>query len=180
MIGLRIACHLPTVTEPLGLVVPALSDRQAPIEWSLPGWLGTGYRGNTNMWPRRFGEPTLSGDGPAPARSIERGVELMRAASDDESNADTGDADAAPGARVRVHPGTDAESLGVIIEDFGEMPDLDGHVGDNQVANPPRRWAVALDDDTLVFVRNDHVTAINGLPLRTAVDECAAVNEEAR
>jgi hypothetical protein len=84
----------------------------------------------------------------------------MRAGSGDgKSSTDTGDADArmAPGARVWVHPGTDAECLGVIIDDFGEMPDLDGRVGDNQIANPPRRWAVALDDDTLIFVRSDQI-----------------------
>jgi hypothetical protein len=62
------------------------------------------------------------------------------------------------GARVRVHPGTDAESLGVIIDDFGEFPDLDLCIGENQIANPPRRWAVALDDGTLVFVNSDQIT----------------------
>lgn len=107
----------------------------------------------------------------------------MRAASGDgESMAGAGDADAhvAPGARVRVHPGTDAESLGVIIEDFGEMHELDRRVGDNQMANSPRRWAVVLDDDTLVFVHSDQITTINSQPLLVDLDECAAANEEGR
>jgi hypothetical protein len=161
MIGPRKACYLPAGTDPLSVVLPALSDGMSAIEGSLPGWLGTGYRGNTDMSPRRSAKPTLPGNGgPTPMRSIDRGGESMRAASgDDESTTAAGDADAqvAPGARVRVHPGTDAECLGVIIDDFGEMPDLGGRAGDNHIANPPRRWAVALDDDTLVFVHSDQI-----------------------
>jgi hypothetical protein len=86
----------------------------------------------------------------------------MGAASDDaESIPDGGDKDTqlAVGARVRVHPGTDTESLGVIIEDFGEMYGLDVRVGANQIANAARRWAVALDDGTLVFVNSDQISA---------------------
>jgi hypothetical protein len=86
----------------------------------------------------------------------------MRAASDDdESTPDAGgeDTQVAVGARVRVHSGTDTESLGVIVEDFGEMHGLDVRVGANQIANAARRWAVALDDGTLVFVDSDQITA---------------------
>jgi hypothetical protein len=85
---------------------------------------------------------------------------MQAISDDDQSTADVDDADAqlAIGARVRVYPGTDAESLGVIIDDFGEMPVLGELVGDNKIANPPRRWAVGLDDDTLVFVNSDQIT----------------------
>jgi hypothetical protein len=85
---------------------------------------------------------------------------MQAASNDDESTSGTGDADAQVtlGARVRVHPGTDTESAGVIIEDFGDMSALDKAVGANQVVKLPRRWAVALDDGTLVFVDSDQIT----------------------
>lgn len=86
----------------------------------------------------------------------------MGATSDDAENTpDAGDQDTqfAVGARVRVHPGTDTESLGVILEDFGETSGLEVRVGANQIANAARRWAVALDDGTLVFVNSDEITA---------------------
>jgi hypothetical protein len=85
----------------------------------------------------------------------------MQAASDDaESTTGPGDAAAqeALGARVRVHAGTDAESLGVIVDDFGAMSGLYVRIGTNQLAVPARRWAVALDDGTLVFVDSDQIT----------------------
>jgi hypothetical protein len=85
----------------------------------------------------------------------------MRAASDDdEITSDAGDADAqlTLGVRVRVHPGTDTESAGVIVEDFGDMSGLNVAISANQVVKLPRRWAVALDDGTLVFVDSDQIT----------------------
>jgi hypothetical protein len=86
----------------------------------------------------------------------------MRADSDDnESAAHAGGKgeEMAVGARVRVHPGTAAESMGVIVEDFGELCGLDVHVGANQIANRARRWAVASEDGTLAFVDSDQITA---------------------
>lgn len=53
--------------------------------------------------------------------------------------------------RVRVHPGTDAESRGVVVEDFGEMLAQPVDVGGEHFADPARRWAVALDTGNLVF-----------------------------
>jgi hypothetical protein len=46
---------------------------------------------------------------------------MQAVSGDGDSTADADDVDAqlTLGARVRVHPGTDAESLGVIVEDFG-------------------------------------------------------------
>ncbi|MCV7259185.1 hypothetical protein [Mycobacterium shimoidei] len=85
----------------------------------------------------------------------------MRADSDNDQSAPAGDANAriAVGTRVRIHPRTDAESPGVIIEDFGEMPRVDVEVGTNQVIGPARRWAVALDNGTLAFVNSEQLSA---------------------
>jgi hypothetical protein len=86
----------------------------------------------------------------------------MGAASGDgeiSSAADGVDPRLVLGARLRVHPGTDAESLGVIVADFGEASDLGVPAGGSRTANPPGRWAVLLDDDTLVFVDSDQISA---------------------
>ncbi len=59
--------------------------------------------------------------------------------------------------RVRVYPGTDAESRGVVVEDFDEMAAQAVDVGDNHFADPARRWAVLLDAGTLVFTDTDQL-----------------------
>ena len=72
---------------------------------------------------------------------------------------DTGDSSVAVNVRVRVHPGTDGEVRGTVVEDFG---DLAGHavdIGENRVVGPARRWAVALDAGGLVFVDSDQLAA---------------------
>jgi hypothetical protein len=56
------------------------------------------------------------------------------------------------------------------------MPGLDVRVGANQIANPARRWAVALDDGTLVFADCDQITGDYDRPLLAASEERAAVN----
>ena len=53
--------------------------------------------------------------------------------------------------RVRVYPGTDAENLGVIVEDYGEMDAQPVDLGGEHFADPARRWAVVLDTGNLVF-----------------------------
>ncbi len=63
------------------------------------------------------------------------------------------------GTRVRVHPGTDAEMGGVVVDDFG---DISGHavqIGEQQFVAPARRWAVTLDAGELVFVDSGDLTA---------------------
>ena len=45
--------------------------------------------------------------------------------------------------RVRVSPGTDAESRGVVVEDFGEMAAQPVQIGGHHI-DPARRWAVVL------------------------------------
>jgi hypothetical protein len=72
---------------------------------------------------------------------------------------DTGDSRVAVNVRVRVHPGTDGEVGGTVVEDFG---DLAGHavdIGENHIAGPARRWAVTLDAGGLVFVDSDQLIA---------------------
>ncbi len=57
--------------------------------------------------------------------------------------------------RVRVYPGTDAESPGVIVEDYGEMDAQPVDLGGKHFADPARRWAVVLDSGNLVFADTD-------------------------
>jgi hypothetical protein len=59
--------------------------------------------------------------------------------------------------RVRVYPGTDAESRGVVVEDFGEMTPQSVDIGVHHFADPARRWAVVLDAGTLVFLDTDQL-----------------------
>jgi len=70
---------------------------------------------------------------------------------------DTGDSRVAVNVRVRVSTGKDGEVGGTVVEDFG---DLAGHavdIGENHIAGPARRWAVALDTGGLVFVDSDQL-----------------------
>jgi hypothetical protein len=74
------------------------------------------------------------------------------------------DEDVAPdrvrvGARVRVYPGTDTETGGVVVDDFGEISGHAVRVGEQQFAGPARRWAVLLDAGGLVFVDSGDLTA---------------------
>ncbi len=58
--------------------------------------------------------------------------------------------------RVRVYPGTDAETPGVIVEDFGELAAQAVDIGGRHI-DPARRWAVVLDIGNLVFVNSDQL-----------------------
>jgi hypothetical protein len=58
--------------------------------------------------------------------------------------------------RVRVYPGTDAESPGVIAEDFGELAGQAVDIGGCHI-DPARRWAVVLDTGNLVFANTDQL-----------------------
>ena len=72
---------------------------------------------------------------------------------------DTGDSPVAVNVRVRVHPRTDGEIRGTVVEDFS---DLAGHavdIGENHIVGPARRWAVTLDAGGLVFVDSDQLAA---------------------
>ena len=61
--------------------------------------------------------------------------------------------------RVRVYPGTDAESRGVVVEDFGELAAQPVQIGGQRFADPARRWAVVLDTGSLVFANTDQLVA---------------------
>jgi hypothetical protein len=58
--------------------------------------------------------------------------------------------------RVRIYPGSDAESRGVIVEDFGDLAGQAVDIGSRHI-DPARRWAVQLDTGNLVFVNTDHL-----------------------
>jgi len=61
-------------------------------------------------------------------------------------------ADFAIGNRVCVYPGSSDERYGTIVEDFGDDAGYAVDIGDRRIANPSRRWAIALDDGNLAFV----------------------------
>jgi hypothetical protein len=65
---------------------------------------------------------------------------------------DSEDSGIAVGVSVRVYPGTDRERLGVIVEDFGDLAGHGVRIGQQQIVDAARRWAVSLGDGNLVFV----------------------------
>ena len=72
---------------------------------------------------------------------------------------DIGDSRIAVNVRVRVYPGTDGEVGGTVVEDFGDLARHAVDIGENHIAGPARRWAVALDAGGLVFVDSDQLVA---------------------
>ncbi len=72
----------------------------------------------------------------------------------DQRPAEDGAADErfAVGVSVRVYPGTDRERLGVVVEDFGDSAGQRVQIGQHQIVDAARRWAVRLGDGSLVFV----------------------------
>ena len=72
---------------------------------------------------------------------------------------DTGDSRVAVNVRVRVHPGTDGEVRGTVVEDFGELAGHAVDIGETRIVGPARRWAVVLDAGGLVFVDSDKLVA---------------------
>jgi hypothetical protein len=65
---------------------------------------------------------------------------------------------AAVGVRVRVHRGQSTEAAGTVVEDFGDTVGVPVDIGDTHIADPARRWAVALDDGGLMFLDSEHLT----------------------
>lgn len=61
------------------------------------------------------------------------------------------------GQRVRVYPGTSNEQSGRIVDDFGQAAGNSVDIGDVHIADPSRRWAVILDDGSLVFVNTSDI-----------------------
>ncbi|MGY4712783.1 hypothetical protein ACXDF8_25060 [Mycolicibacterium sp. CBM1] len=68
-----------------------------------------------------------------------------------------GDDTGAVDQRVRVYVDTDDQSRGVIVEDFGDLAGQAVDLGDTHIADAARRWAVLLDDGTLVFVDSHQI-----------------------
>jgi hypothetical protein len=66
------------------------------------------------------------------------------------------DADLAVNMRVRVYPGADAESPGVIVEGFGDLAGQAVDIGGRHI-DAARRWAVVLDIGNLVFANTDQL-----------------------
>lgn len=58
-------------------------------------------------------------------------------------------------ARVRVHPDTDEESLGVVVDDYGDTAGTPVDIAGQRIAEAARRWAVQLDSGSLIFVNSD-------------------------
>ncbi|MGU3498352.1 hypothetical protein [Mycobacterium sp. C31M] len=63
--------------------------------------------------------------------------------------------------RVRVYPGDAQETGGVIVEDYGSAAGQPVVVGDELIVASARRWAVLLDDGTLVFADSGQLAAEN-------------------
>jgi hypothetical protein len=60
---------------------------------------------------------------------------------------------------VRVYPGTERETGGHVVDDFGEAAGHSVDIAQIRIADPARRWAVSLDDGGLVFVDSDQLAA---------------------
>jgi hypothetical protein len=77
----------------------------------------------------------------------------------DEAASGNGSSDIAVDTRVVVHPGTDHEMHGVVVEDFADLAGMAVDVAENRIVEAARRWAVSLDDGGLVFVDSDSLIA---------------------
>jgi hypothetical protein len=51
-----------------------------------------------------------------------------------------------------VYPGSRDERFGVIVEEFGDSAGYAVTVGQTRIVEPSRRWAINLDDGSLIFV----------------------------
>ncbi|GGF37291.1 hypothetical protein GCM10007298_36290 [Williamsia phyllosphaerae] len=65
-------------------------------------------------------------------------------------------------ATVIVYPGSDLETSGRIVDDFGEFDAHGVEVNSTHISDPARRWAVLTDDGALVFVDTHQLAAAPG------------------
>ena len=80
----------------------------------------------------------------------------------DDVTPDGSDTALTVGVRVRVLHGPHADTLGVIVDDFGDSVGGGGRSGRGRIVEPARRWAVALDDGGLVFLDSTDLTPVAG------------------
>lgn len=59
--------------------------------------------------------------------------------------------------RVRVHPDSDDEARGVVVDDFGDSAGYAVEIGESRIVDAARRWAVLLDSGSLMFVNTDQL-----------------------
>ena len=62
------------------------------------------------------------------------------------------------GTAVRVYPGTAQEAAGVIVEDFGDSAGQAVQIGGHHIVDAARRWAVSLNNGSLVFVDDKDIS----------------------
>jgi hypothetical protein len=62
------------------------------------------------------------------------------------------------GTAVRVYPDTAQEVAGVIVEDFGDSAGQAVHIGGQRIVDAARRWAVRLNNGSLVFVDSTDIS----------------------
>jgi hypothetical protein len=68
------------------------------------------------------------------------------------------DQDISLGTAVRVYPGTAQEAAGVIVEDFGDSAGQAVQIGGHHIVDAARRWAVSLNNGSLVFVDDKDIS----------------------
>jgi len=69
------------------------------------------------------------------------------------------DSELTVGARVLVRRHAEADVIGEVVEDYGPLTESGGR---GHEWAPARRWAVALDDERLIFADTDEVTVDPG------------------
>ena len=62
------------------------------------------------------------------------------------------------GTAVRVYPDTAREDAGVIVEDFGDSAGQAVQIGGHHIVDAARRWAVRLNNGSLVFVDDKDIS----------------------
>jgi hypothetical protein len=62
------------------------------------------------------------------------------------------------GTAVRVYPDTAGEDAGVIVEDFGDSAGQAVQIGGHHIVDAARRWAVRLNNGSLVFVDDKDIS----------------------
>jgi hypothetical protein len=62
------------------------------------------------------------------------------------------------GTAVRVYPGIAREDAGVIVEDFGDSAGQAVQIGRHHIVDAARRWAVRLNNGSLVFVDSQDIS----------------------